>query len=495
MGWSRARQGGRRARDRLMPVLRFRTFPLLIMQCIPLVLALGLVVFAPRSQSGLAWICALSAVAALSYVAARRAVVSFLFLFILSYILLFLLYPITAGPMGFLLPGDERIGEYGLLTVAGLHLFIVVYDLFSPSSHDLEMPPLSLRVLGRVSFLFLAAFVIALAVILPDRDGLAALTAASRMDLKADVSGLTLLAQYLWVVGCVGLVLAPIYLRRAPALWVPFILFLILVGVIGFLAFRTRSVLLFLGSSVAVGMWLRTRVPVQARGGEESVFRRVRSPALALILTAAVIVVIGGSYLRFARGLFEESGVAGFSQVDLAEALRRNLEWGDLGYSQTVFDLLAYVPETTPHLGGQSYYRLLFIPIPRQVWSGKPVNTERIVAGWLTPGIANQTIPPGIQGDLYINFGLAGVLGFVLFGWVFARLDRLPGLWRVVAIGIAPVPVFHLVRGGFTNPVLLLGVALGASYMAHFLLFRRSRRASRSRSTLLPSSMLSVGSS
>jgi hypothetical protein len=153
---------------------------------------------------------------------------------------------------------------------------------------------------------------------------------------------------------------------------------------------------------------------------------------------------------------------------------------GDLGFAPVVFDVLAYVPERADYLYGQSYYRLLFAPIPRLIWPDKPPNTQRIVASWLHPGVAQQTTPPGIQGDLYINFGYAGVLGFLVFGWMLGLLDRERGLFRALAVGGGVTPVFHLVRGGFTNPMLLLAVLLAASFIASLVATGRVRLRKRS---------------
>jgi hypothetical protein len=291
--------------------------------------------------------------------------------------------------------------------------------------------------------------------------------AASRLDIKREASAAVLLAQYLWVVGSVGVVLGPVFLKRKPVLWIPFAGLLLIAVVVGFLASRSRSPTVFLGASLLVGIWMARQIEVvDSRGLATRRPRQLRAPSVGALLALMTFAVVVVSYARSARGFFEQDGVRDLIRVDVQDAIVQNLRNGDFGYAATVFDVLEYVPEQTSFLRGRSYYRLLFVPIPRSLWPEKPQNTQRVVASWLRPSIPEHTTPPGIQGDLYINFGLTGVLGFIAFGWCFGHLDRLHGLHRYLAIGGAVVPVFHLVRGGFTNPVLLLFTLIMASKLA-----------------------------
>jgi hypothetical protein len=192
--------------------------------------------------------------------------------------------------------------------------------------------------------------------------------------------------------------------------------------------------------------------------------------AVLVLVVFGALGLVGLSYLRLARGLLEERGLAGLTEVDVGLALRYNLESGDLGFAPVVFDVIEEVPARRDPLRGQSYLRLLFTPIPRTVWPEKPLNTQRIVASWLRPDVPGMTIPPGVQGDLYINFGLLGVLGFLAFGGLIGILDRQPGLTKLLCLGAGFVPIFHLARGGFTNPILLLvAVAVAGHVVARYV--------------------------
>ncbi len=98
---------------------------------------------------------------------------------------------------------------------------------------------------------------------------------------------------------------------------------------------------------------------------------------------------------------------------------------------------------------------------------GKIPNTQRIVAQWINPGLESYTAPPGIIGDLYINFGIVGILGMVVFGIVLGRIEKMRGLVSFIYSGAVFMPIFHLVRGGFTNLVMIgLSIYIGCKIIA-----------------------------
>lgn len=432
-------------------------------------------IFDIRQQMFVVALSASAMVCAVLYVAARRAVLSFLALFVFAYVSLFLISPVVAQSSLLNLPQGRPLQQYMFLTIVGLTLFLLTYDLCSPRTLHLEVVRPRQDTTWRTAILFTLPLIIAVLLLIFDGHTLASLTSASRLSLKQEASWLTLTAQYLWAAGSVGVVLLPLGGQRFRLDLLLSLPLLLVLGTVGFLAFRTRSALVFLGGAILTGHWLKRELQrMRAPAGTKAV--RIRSPRTIVVILVVMVGGAGGSYLRFARGAYEQQGVEGLLDVNLRNAVALNLVQGDLGYATTVMDVLAFVPAKADHLAGQSYYRLLFTPIPRSVWPQKPENTQRVVARWLAPGRPEQTIPPGIQGDLFLNFGLPGVVGFIAFGVAFAWLDRIPGWTRVLGIGAGVVPVFHLVRGGFTSPLLLLLVVLTSSWFASETLEWRARR-------------------
>ncbi len=168
-----------------------------------------------------------------------------------------------------------------------------------------------------------------------------------------------------------------------------------------------------------------------------------------------LLAVIGVSlrYVRISHSLQDYS----LEEKRITYLLGSTFAGGDLGYSVFLRAAMTHFPGSQPYLLGRSYYRLLFVPIPRWVWPNKPDNTQRVFARVLDPALGDKgtTIPPGIVGDLYINFGHAGILGMLVFGLFFGR-ERYRQFSDIIFLAGSGTWLFHLVRGGFTNPLLTL---------------------------------------
>ena len=66
---------------------------------------------------------------------------------------------------------------------------------------------------------------------------------------------------------------------------------------------------------------------------------------------------------------------------------------------------------------GQSYLAILAAPIPRAIWSEKPMGVGRLASQTFMPEYKHKTgVPPSPVGEVYWNFGLAGVC-VIFVGW------------------------------------------------------------------------------
>ena len=86
------------------------------------------------------------------------------------------------------------------------------------------------------------------------------------------------------------------------------------------------------------------------------------------------------------------------------------------------------VPERRPYLWGQTLYVEAVNPIPRFIWEDKPVGFGVTYAQWKgeSPLSGGPTLSPGIIGEMYINFGVAGIIFLSLLGGGVCRAwDRL----------------------------------------------------------------------
>ncbi|ORT71901.1 oligosaccharide repeat unit polymerase [Pseudomonas mosselii] len=154
---------------------------------------------------------------------------------------------------------------------------------------------------------------------------------------------------------------------------------------------------------------------------------------------------------------------------------------GNLMQLQTMSVLIDAMPEGLPWQNGSTLLMIALILVPSALFPGKPLTAAGVFTGAFWPNmwlLQGTTMPPGVFGEFYMNFGFVGVLlGALLLGFVWGRLygavvgnpqsDRALGIY---ALTIASM--LHLFRGELSSVLLLL-----ASIWLPFLLLS-SRRES-----------------
>lgn len=86
--------------------------------------------------------------------------------------------------------------------------------------------------------------------------------------------------------------------------------------------------------------------------------------------------------------------------------------------------LVERVPKELPYLYGSSLVTIVPALVPRQVWPEKPLIRIGFYVGQDVIQLNNETgIPPSFVGELYLNFGYAGVVApMFLFGMLLGRV-------------------------------------------------------------------------
>jgi hypothetical protein len=117
-----------------------------------------------------------------------------------------------------------------------------------------------------------------------------------------------------------------------------------------------------------------------------------------------------------------------------------NFNWEDQEKAQYVGNemfrellfITSRVPAQADYQYGFVYYVQLVNPIPRFLWPGKPtLDAGLLMAGLYgqvnRSGEAHLTISPGLIGEMYLNFGVAGIVGLSAFGgWLVKGWDLIP---------------------------------------------------------------------
>jgi oligosaccharide repeat unit polymerase len=375
------------------------------------------------------------------------------FFFITFYLMLFYVQPIV-----YYLTEENynyqliHVKTMTFLVITFLHLFMIGGLFFA--SKKIHNPDVKIEFFNMKKATNLTLLITLFCVFLLFIDaGTLNILGLSRFELKNAGSRLRLIATYgLYLTSVLFFLVFFTIKKRSRFNLFIWIIFVVLFEVLIFLFFRTRSMMVVHLSSVVVGYYYSY---CYYRGSvNKRLTKKVKSLFLVMIIGFLAIVT------RFFRGFLQPSSHVSEFEFDWSVFLKESVETGDLGYSNIVLEVVSLVPTMYDHFYGQSYFRLLLIFIPRSIWPEKPINTETIVGGWLNPGVEGMSVPPGVAGDLYLNFGMIGVIFSVFFGMLFSLLDKKLTISNFMLWAVSATWIYHLVRGGFTNPIVIFIVLL-----------------------------------
>jgi len=129
------------------------------------------------------------------------------------------------------------------------------------------------------------------------------------------------------------------------------------------------------------------------------------------------------------------------------EARERAEGVGNEMFRELLF-IISKVPSCADYQYGYVYYVQLVNPIPRFLWPDKPTLDAGLLMADLygevnARGEAHLTISPGLIGEMYLNFGVFGIMGLSFFGgWLVKGWDVIPKLFS------DSLPVMMFYSGG-----------------------------------------------
>ncbi|MDP1846857.1 MAG: acyltransferase [Solirubrobacteraceae bacterium] len=181
------------------------------------------------------------------------------------------------------------------------------------------------------------------------------------------------------------------------------------VSVAAAMALQARG-LLVLGVVAGLIIVLRARVP------------RPRTVAVAVV--AAAIAVPALVFLQQVRSYSQQSSPAEAVRLAL-QTPPATQQISDLGVFDNLVALQQLVPDSAERLDGASLVAIPTAFVPRGLWPGKPQPVDQQMSALVYPGLTAGT-PVALQGELWWNFGVAGVaLGAVAMGLLMGLLARL----------------------------------------------------------------------
>jgi oligosaccharide repeat unit polymerase len=188
--------------------------------------------------------------------------------------------------------------------------------------------------------------------------------------------------------------------------------------------------------------------------------RRIRGRVLVIFLIPAIFVVSLSFYFKD-YGFKEQSIRAEYSQQPLWEAAVDPLLNRSYQFDATTM-ILAKTPSGSDYRLGSTFEDLLWFYIPRQWWPDKPVSFGYSFAPQFFPGASlTASYAPSMVGELYLNFGVLGVVGgFYLFGVVLrVCYEAFAGRKTQLAAAVYTILLFRLtnmVEGPITTHIEFL---------------------------------------
>lgn len=142
--------------------------------------------------------------------------------------------------------------------------------------------------------------------------------------------------------------------------------------------------------------------------------RKVTAPR-ALILGVFITIMV--VFLGATRGSSVDISSVNLSKSDYSDFVLRSHRFFDL---VSIGKIIEHVPENADYLYGSSFARFFVVPVPREIWSNKPISLGQVVGAQIYEvgvGVIGGGVPPTIVGELYFNFGGPAIIaGMFLFG-------------------------------------------------------------------------------
>ncbi|NUG30727.1 oligosaccharide repeat unit polymerase, partial [Acinetobacter baumannii] len=369
--------------------------------------------------------------------------------FVFSYLILFYISPIFE----FIFPGEVLEGSqpsialYHFLNISSIHILSIFYFIVfrRPAESKLLINDVKFN---RALYIIGSGLLLGTLWMFITIGGFSAIK-STRVDLKYVQGGKT---YSLWMIYffssfffLLGIKLVKI--KRNFLYILILILIFFVLEFVYFIALRNRTMILMHLTALIIGAFVSKQIVFEnTKKNLEEKVKKIR--ILPLVGVMAVLAGLG-VFIRFARGVYLEGG--GELDISWKEMLITSVKSGDFGYANMVLNIIDHVYYTDLSLNGQSYYRLLLAFIPESIYDKRVPTTDSLIGQMLT-GLDVMTIPPGVFGDAYLNFGLLSFFVFIVYGIFLGAIDKSKNILKAyVFFSLSFTLIYHFVRGSFVN--------------------------------------------
>lgn len=392
------------------------------------------------------------------------------FWFVLSYVGLFYIAPIFEFiyPNEVLFGSKSAISLYHFLNISSIHVSNILYFLFYRPSRIINYQIILKSYRFNKALLISGLFVVVGTLLMLKSVGGFSSINLSRVDLKY-VTGSKIYAQLIIYFSSVFFTLLGIMLAKKRTNIFYFLMIIVVFLILEFIfmiSLRNRTMILLHLLALLMGAIIYKKISFEEVDlAKKEKFKQIKSLPIMLIFSALLLL---GIFVRFARGiLFEGSGEITLSVKDMLIASVTN---GDIGYANMVIKIIDYSFYNDLALHGQSYYRLILAFIPSAIYQHDVKTTDSLIGQKLT-GLDVMTIPPGVFGDAYLNFGYYSFIVFMIYGVAIAFIDNSnKTLKSYLLFSLSFTFIYHFVRGSFVNVILSMIIVYIGILMVNYIL-------------------------
>lgn len=207
------------------------------------------------------------------------------------------------------------------------------------------------------------------------------------------------------------------------------------------------------------------------------------SPRFLMVILLGIMVFLPMKYI----GKLIQQGASTEDLIEFASEYRESLGIGanaDFSFLDMYASTLTLIDQKGGYYYGSTYLNLLFIPIPRQFWQGKPSLVQ-----WITDvstpsrNLKELGAIPTIYGEAYVNFGVLGII-FIPFlfakysaKWYFKVLNTHPQSVNLYLYLYFTAITIQVYRDGLSSIVIFLSAYNMPGFFVYIFSIIKQKRA------------------